>query len=438
MPASGSGDRSRSPLFLLEAATFLSGAGNGVASVALPWLILERTGSAVAASVVAAAAALPLLISSLFSGTLVDALGRRRMAIVSDLLSALAVALIPVTDATLGLTVGSLAILAILGAVFDPAGLTARETMLPATATAAGWPLDRANGVHEAVWGMAFLIGPGAGGVLIAAIGAVNTLWVTAAGFALSALLLAFIRRASDATRPHEAPVRIWEGTREGLAFTWRDRTLRTILLLTMALVALYLPVEGVVLPVYFQELGSPERLGVLVMAMSGGGVVGALAFGAFGSRFSRHAVFSAGLVGTALALLGIAFFPPFGWMVAFALLSGALYGPINPLANYAMQTRTPERLRGRVVGIMTSTAYAAGPLGYLLAGPLVGWLGVQATMMIMCGLLLAVTLLAIPSRALRDLDAGLPHPTTSLENAHASPLPPVDQALSEPPPHRP
>ncbi len=109
---------------------------------------------------------------------------------------------------------------------------------------------------------------------------------------------------------------------------------------------------------------------------------------------------------GTGAALLGIAFLLPYGWMVAFAVLTGVLYGPINPLANYTMQTRTPEHLRGRVVGVMTSTAYAAGPLGYLLAGPLVQWLGVRPTLLLMTGLFLAVTIFAVPSSALRDLDA--------------------------------
>lgn len=210
----------------------------------------------------AAATTLPLLVSSLFSGTLVDRFGRRRMAIVSDVLSAIAVALIPIVDMTVGLTIPSLVLLAILGAVFDPAGLTARETMLPAAATAAGWPLDRANGIHEAVWGLAFLIGPGIGGVLIATIGAVNTLWVTAAGFAVSASLIIFIRLATAAAPHDDRPQSIWQGTLEGLSFVWRDRTLRTVGLLTMVLVALYLPVEGEVLPVHFQELGSPGRAG--------------------------------------------------------------------------------------------------------------------------------------------------------------------------------
>lgn len=172
-------------------------------------------------------------------------------------------------------------------------------------------------------------------------------------------------------------------------------------------------------LPVYFQELGSPGRLGLLVMAMSAGGVAGALGYGAVGGRFRRHTLFSVALMGTGAALLGIAFLPPYAWMVVFALLTGLMYGPINPLVNYAMQTRTPERLRARVVGLMTSIAYAAGPLGYLAAGPLVEWLGVRPTLLLLAALYLLVTFATVPSRPLRELDAPPPYPPTPHEPGH-------------------
>lgn len=126
--------RSVRPLLLLESATLISGVGNGAAMVVLSWPVLERTGSAGSAGLLAAATALPLLISSLFSGTVVDTFGRRRVAIGSDVLSAVAVAAIPLVDRFVGLDMAWLVGLAVIGAVFDPAGVTARETMLPAAA----------------------------------------------------------------------------------------------------------------------------------------------------------------------------------------------------------------------------------------------------------------------------------------------------------------
>jgi MFS family permease len=401
----------RGPLVALETSTLLSGTGNGITSVALPWLVLERTGSPATAGAVAAAAALPQLLASLVVGTLVDRVGRVRTAVAADLCSALSVAAIPLVDATAGLTVPVLLALAVLGAAFDPAGFTARETLLPEAATAARWRLERVNGVHEAVFGLAFLLGPGLGGVLVATVGAAGTLWAAAVAFVLSVLLVAAVR-LPGAGRPVRRPAGLWGDAVEGLAFVWRDRLLRTIALLTMGLVALYLPVEGVVLPAYFLAEGAPERLGVVVMAMSGGGVVGALAFGVGGHRVRRRTAFVLALVGSCAALLGMAALPPYPALVVLGALVGLLYGPINPLANYAMQTRTPERLRGRVVGVMTSSAYAAGPVGYLLAGLLVERFGVRPAFLAMAGGLLLVALASVPVRSLRDLDAptGRPH----------------------------
>ncbi len=64
-----------------------------------------------------------------------------------------------------------LAALAALGAFFDPAGMTARETMLPEAASRAGWTLDHANSVYEAVFNLSYIVGPGIGGLLIATLG---------------------------------------------------------------------------------------------------------------------------------------------------------------------------------------------------------------------------------------------------------------------------
>jgi MFS family permease len=394
----------RVPLLLLESATVLSGVGNGIVIVALPWLILERTGNAAIAGLIAACTAVPLLAASVFAGVLVDMFGRRRIAVISDVLSGLAVLAIPLADLTIGLSVPLLIVLTVSGAVFDPAGLTARETMLPAAARSAGWPADRANSVHEAVWGLAYLVGPGLGGVLIGTLGAVDTLWVTGGCFLISASLAGLILLA-DAGKPATRPARVGQAVREGLRFVWQDRLLRTLGLLMIALILIYLPVEGILLPVYFQALDAPQRLGAVIMAMSAGGIAGSLAFAVISSRVRRRATFVGGVICSGLALLGMAFLPPLPLLIVFAALSGLAFGPVNPLANYAMQRRSPERLRGRVVGLMSSSAYAAGPAGFLLAGPLVQWLGVKPAFLLLATAFLAIAVSACALPVLHELD---------------------------------
>lgn len=398
--------RRRGPLVLLELASLLSGMGNGVALVALPWLILDVTGDATAAGAVAAATVLPLLFSSLFSGTVVDVVGRRRTSVLSDVLSGLSVAAIPVVAAVWGITVPWLVGLAMLGAVFDPAGASAREAMLPSAATAAGWRWDRANGLHEAVVATAYVAGPAFGGVLISTVGPLGALWCTAAGFGLSVLLVVGVR-LPGAGRParHERPSSVVRGTVEGLSFVWRDPLLRGLALVGLVLIGTYLPFEAVVLPVYFQQTDDPERFGILVTAMSAGAILGALTHTVVVRWLGRRRAFVSAVVLTALALAGIAAFPAYGLMLALSAAVGLLYGPVGPITNLAMQVRSPEAMRGRVIGVLTASTYAAGPLGLLVAGPLIDALGVQTASLILAGALLLVSLLGLVMPSLRLLD---------------------------------
>ncbi|EME65584.1 major facilitator superfamily multidrug transporter [Rhodococcus ruber BKS 20-38] len=394
------------PLTLLGVATLLSATGNGIVVVALPWLVLEQTGRATDAAIVAGAGTVPLLLASLLTGTVVDRFGRRRTALVSDALSALSVAAVPVLAATVGLSVPLLAVLAALGAVFDPAGISARESMLPAATRAAGWSLDRANSLYEANYNLAYLIGPGIGGVLIAAVGPVNTLWVTSACFVLSLVTLTFLR-LEHAGRPDRStrPASLWAGTLEGMQFVWRDRLLRTLALVDMVIVALFLPIESVLLPTYFTGMDAPARLGWVMMSVSVGGLVGALAYGAFASRLRRRTLMLVAVTVLGAATIGMAFLPSLWVLVLLGILIGLAYGPVGPIVNWAMQTRSPEHMRGRIVGVMTSTAYAAGPAGILAAGPLIDSTGVRTTFFALALPMVGVAAVCFALPVLRELD---------------------------------
>ncbi|MGW4482065.1 MFS transporter [Rhodococcus triatomae] len=411
--------RRHAPLVLINLAVLLSATGNGITIVALPWLVLQQTGRATDAAVVAGAATLPLLLSSLFSGTVVDRFGRRPTSLVSDALSAVSVTLIPLAAATVGLSVPLIAALAALGAAFDPAGMSAREAMLPAATRAARWPIDRVNSVYEANFNVAYLVGPGIGGVLIATVGAVNTLWVTAACFVASIAVIAFLKLEGAGVPDRDArPSSMWSGTLEGLKFVWRNRLLRTLALVDMAIVALYMPIESVLLPVYFTDLGQPAQLGWVLMAMSLGGVVGALAYGGLAARVRRRTVMLVAISVLGACMVAFAFLPPLWAMLGIAAAIGLVYGPVGPIANYAMQTRSPEHMRGRVVGVMTSTAYAAGPLGYMLAGPLIDAAGLTATAVALAVPVCVIAAVCFALPALRELDDKVAPLWTSTEDS--------------------
>jgi MFS family permease len=409
------------PLALLELAVLLSALGNGVAFVVFPWLVLQRTGSAAAAGVVAAATAVPAIVTSLFAGTVIDLVGVRWTSIVSDLVSFLAVAAVPLLDASIGLSLWALVGLAALGALIDPAGVTAREVALPRLATTARISLDRANAIHEAVWGLALLIGPGVGGLLLATIGPIEALWVTAAGFAVSILCLAVLR-VPGLRRPHatQRPERVWRGTVEGVRFVLSQPLLRRVAGWSTVFLALYLPVEAVLLPVFFSARDEPEQLGVALAAIAAGGVAGSLLYAAVGKRFSRDVVLAVALIAAGIGLCAMATLPAFPLLVVASIAVGVMYAPVQPLVNIAMQSLTPPYLQGRVFGVIGSAALAAGPVGYLVTGPLVELIDLRPTFLVLAGVFLLCAVVVAVSGQLRGFDA-LPTPP-----AHQpAPLPP-------------
>ena len=170
--------------------------------------------------------------------------------------------------------------LAFFAAAFDPAGTTARQSMLPEAAARAGWSLDRTNSVYEAILNLGFIVGPGIGGLMIATVGGINTMWITAGCFGLSFLAIGALR-LEGAGKPHHAtrPDGLVSGIAEGLRFVWNLRVLRTLGLIDLAVTALYLPMESVLFPKYFADQHQPAQLGWALMALAVGGVAGALGY---------------------------------------------------------------------------------------------------------------------------------------------------------------
>ncbi|MGV1088447.1 MAG: MFS transporter [Mycobacterium sp.] len=407
---------SRGPVMLILSSAFLAAAANGISMVAFPWLVLQRTGNATDASVVAAAATLPLLVATLVAGTAVDFLGRRRVSMLSDAMSAASVAAIPLLVLTQGigaLTTVVLAGLAAAGSFFDPGGMTARLSMLPEAARLAGWTLDRTNSIYEAVFNLAYITGPGIGGLLIATIGGVNTMWVTAAAFGLSILTMAVLR-LPGAGRPDRTtqPEGVVSGVLEGLKFVWHSRVLRTLGLIDLSVTALYLPMESVLFPKYFTDRNEPAQLGWVLMALSIGGLVGALSWTVMSKFASRRTTVLTAVLTFGAASLIISRLPPLPVILILCTLVGLVYGPIGPIYNSVMQTRTPEQMRGRVVGVMTSMTYAAGPVGFMLAGPLIDKFGLRFTFLALAVPILLIGLAAPWIPALKELDEDAPRMT--------------------------
>ena len=395
------------PVLLHQLSNFASGLGNSIVMITIPWLILEETGSPAFAGLVAAISALPGLLISPIGGWLVDHIGRRSVSIGADLLSAVAVVAFPIIGLTSGLSGSSILIIAVIGAIFDPAGYTARKTLLADVAKASEIKLDRLNGIHEGFMGVSWVFGPAVGAGLISIFGAVNSFWVAGGLFIFAALTIAFLRVGNLGKDARDLAEEMGEKSdrslRVGFQVLWGDKLLRTITISILIIAAVYLPTETVVLSTYFEDLGQPVSLGIVISALAAGSAVGSFGYGWISARLSRKNLVRTTLVGTAVSILPMAFLPPLPILIVAGFFLGLSWGPFNPLVSTLIQQRVPADQQGRVFGVQTAVFYAAPPLGMVLAGLSVESFGVSTTYIILAAILSATALLALLTKSLRS-----------------------------------
>ncbi len=375
--------------------------------ITIPWLILEETGSPAFAGLVVAISALPGLLISPIGGWLVDHLGRRAVSIGADLLSSLAVIAFPIVALTTGLNSSTILILAVVGAIFDPAGYTARKTLLADVAKASEIELDRLNGIHDGFMGISWILGPAVGATLISTVGAVNSFWASAGLFIIAALSITFLRVGNLGREARELAQENGEvsdrSIRIGFHVLWNDKLLRTITISILIIAAVYMPTETVVLSTYFEDLGKPASLGIVISALAAGSAIGSFGYGWISARLTRRTLIRTILISTAVSIIPMAFLPPLPILAAAGFFLGLSWGPFNPLISSLIQQRVPADQQGRVFGVQTAVFYAAPPLGMVIAGISVEEYGVGPTYLVLAGILSVTSILALLTKSLRS-----------------------------------
>ena len=395
------------PIVLHQISNFSSGLGNSIVLITIPWLVLEKTNSPAFAGLVAAISALPGLVISPMGGWLVDHIGRRAVSIGADLLSALSVIAFPIVALTSELSGNTILLIALIGSIFDPAGYTARKTMLTDIAKASDIEVDRINGIHDGFMGVAWIFGPAIGAGLISTIGAINAFWVSASLFVVAALAVAFLRVGNlgkDARDLADARgEEIDNSLFAGFKALWDDKLLRTLSISILIIAAVYLPTETVVLPTYFQDLGNPAGLGFVISALAAGSAISAFGYGWISARLTRKNLVRVILIGSAVSIVPMAFLPPLPILIFSGFLLGLSWGPFNPLISSLVQERVPADKHGRVFGVQTSVFYAAPPLGMVATGVSVESFGVGATYIVLAAVLSSTALLTLLTKSLRS-----------------------------------
>lgn len=368
----------RLPILALFAANAISMVGNMLAFVAIPWFVLQTTGSAAQTGLTGFFAALAAVVAGFLGGTIVDRLGFKPTSVIADLASAVAFGLIPLLYSTIGLEFWTLLLLVFVGNLLDAPGTTARESLIPDLAKPAGMSLERASAGIQAVERGSRLIGAPLAGILIAFIGTANVMWLDSISFLASALIVALTVPAMRA-HAHEPAGSYLAEQRQGIRFILSDGLILALVVTVMITNFLDAPLGAVIYPVYAKQFfGTAVDLGLIIGASGGGALLGAVLFAAFSHHLSRRALFFGGFAIFALHFWIMSLVPSLWIILLVQLVSGLAVGPINPVMSTIAYERIPSDLRGRVLGTITAGAYIAIPLGVLLGGFVLEWLDIR------------------------------------------------------------
>ncbi|TMD28298.1 MAG: MFS transporter [Chloroflexi bacterium] len=403
---------------LLWAGQVVSGIGNNVTRIALPYQVYVLTHSAVAIGVLTAVQLVPILAFSLGGGAIADAVDRRRLLLITAvglaLTSLVLVALSLVPSPPLAAIYAVAFVAASLGAVDQPARSSAVPRLVPAERLPAAIALNQLNFQTAAV------IGPAIGGIVIAVAGlpAAYGLDVLSFGAAVASLVgIAPLPPLGEVARPGIAAVR------EGLRFAMDRRVILSTFAIDLDAMIFGMPTS--LFPILALDTfhAGAEGVGLLAAAPAAGAFLGALLSGWVSRvrRTGRAVAVAVAMWGLAITGFGLATFSLplavvlLGLAGAADVLSAVFRGTI-------VQLETPDALRGRVTALHLLVVTSGPRLGDLEAAGVASVVGAQASVVsggLLCiaGILVVVRrfpeLLAHVSRAVPER-AGAPSAAAS------------------------
>lgn len=359
----------------------LSLVGTWITRVATSWLVYRLTGSELLLGVVAFAGQIPLLVLAPFGGVLGDRWDRRRILIVTQVLSALqSLALFGLAFSG-RITVAHVIALQVVQGIINAFDTPARQAFVVEMVESAE-DLPNAIALNSAMFNGSRIIGPTIAGILIAAVGESWCFLFDAVSYVaviVSLLLMKFVARERPQREAH-----LIDELRIGVKYVIGFSPVSALLLQVTLVSVMGMP-YAVLMPVIAAQVlhGGPHTYGILMTATGIGALLGTAYLAA------RHSVLGLGKVivfaTTALGLGLIAFsFSRTLWIsVAVLPLVGAGMMLQSASANTILQTVVDEKLRGRVMAFYTMAVLGTQPLGSLLAGAVADRIGAPRTIML-------------------------------------------------------
>jgi MFS family permease len=341
-------------------------AGTWMQNVALAWLVIELSGSALAIGALAFWRFVPFTLFGLVAGVVADRIQSRKLVMATQA-SAMAISIaLAVVTLTGTATLPIVYVLAALGGValaFDAPGRQSLTFQMVGPRE-----LPNAVALNSGLFNGSRVIGPAIAGLVIAAVGTGLCFVLNAVSFLAVLTALALVREEELRTVEKDPSARVVDGIRRAFAHAWNDPQLRLILAVVtvVSTVGFNFHVLVPLLAADTLHVG-PEGFGFLSAAFGLGALAGALAAATF-----REASWRLFAIGTgSFGVLALMLAPVHNAVLAGVILVGigVSFTLFTANANALVQLAAPDHLRGRLISIYLLAFVGVAPVGGLFAG---------------------------------------------------------------------
>ena len=366
----------------------ISQSGTWIDKIAQAWLVLALTHSAFAVGLLAACQFVPFSVFGLMAGVIVDRLDTWRTVIVTQAIRMVIASTLAGIVLAGVVQIWMVYVLAVLTGIVLVLDAPSRQQL---TFKMVGRDeLPNAVALNSSLFNAARIVGPGIGGLLIAAFGVGPAFAINAASFV--AVLVGLLMMDTGnlvAFAPREHLPTLFGSLREGISYARKSAHVRLVLTMLVAISTIAMNFN-VLLPVLARQTlaSGPGVFGLIAGCFGAGALVGGLLSAAL-SRASWKAII-AGAGGLGVAELVLAPLHSLGPAIVLLFIVGICFTLYTANSNAVLQLRAPDHLRGRVIGFYYFAFNGLAPLGGILAG----WLAATGGTELAFGVAGAVTAL--------------------------------------------
>jgi MFS family permease len=341
---------------LLWSAGLFSYFGSMITFVALPFQVKELTNSYWAVGLIGAVEIIPLIIFGLYGGVLADYVDRKKMIWLTEFGTLVATAVLLLNSLREKPSVILIFIMAAIFAALSGLKRPSQDAILPRLVNHGDLP--SASALMSLRWQFGGIVGPSAGGIIIASYGAGMGYLVDCCTFIISLALLWRVRSVppfGKTTPPSVAALM------EGIRYAYNRKDLLGTYVVDLA--AMFFAMPMALFPFWADAIGAPYALGFFYSSITIGAVLVTLLSGWMRNYPHHGRAVVIGALGWGVAIVVAGSTDSLTLVIASLIIAGAFDQVSALFRGFIWNQSIPDELRGRLAGI-EMLSYLLGPLG--------------------------------------------------------------------------